>query len=422
MGRAKDMMMEREDNPYMDIPDKYVSGHLFHNKLIRDYVLTKGFDGVCSYCNDETKVLPLKSVVKMIDSIIMKYYGDPDNEGVGWDSSFEGDVPGFHSEAGGYILPNNRYYYDNMRDFLLGTGFETQNEILFSDIVEGLSHHMHLVDKDPYGENEAEERWIDWRIIKEKAMKMAKDGLSLEEMVKAEAARLDYLKSDIYVAQTPLQVEKILTLYRTVNYNTKRKPLLFRDLTSPPVKYTRDLRMSAKGDSVFYGSLDKETTLREAIKDQNDAYTYVGKFQTKHPLRLLDLTGIRGSITIYDQKQYYLLSFLRIFCEEVSEFIPDHDAIRYAPTQLITYYFRHKLRHYDKNENNYPIDGILFTSSKNGAINVVLFYDNKNSEKHLELIEWDLVFRGNNQHHVYPKSMKYIETVFDLVRRIWMKS
>lgn len=71
MGRAKEMMIEMEQDPFYGVSDRLVSAHLFENKLVRDFVLKNGFDGVCAYCGDMTKVLPLKSIVEEIDRIIL---------------------------------------------------------------------------------------------------------------------------------------------------------------------------------------------------------------------------------------------------------------------------------------------------------------------------------------------------------------
>lgn len=395
MGRAKELMIEMEQDPFYGVSKRLVSAHLFENKLVREFVLTNGFDGTCSYCGDMTKVLPLKTIVQEIDRIILQYFGEPDNEGVGWDSGFEDDTPGFHSEGGGYIVPNNKPYYDDIHELLLWTGFEVKDNNLEQDISDALSYHFSLIEQDPYGVNQMEEREIDWRYIVNTATKMAQTGFSLDEMVNAEAARLDYLMSDIYVAQYPLQVKKDLVLYRTVNYKEEKNPVLYGNLTAPPVKYTQNLRMSVKGDSVFYGAEKKDTALREALGCKDDQYTYIAKFISKHPLRLLDLTGIPGRLTIYDQEQFLLLLFLRYFCNAVSKSVPVHDAIEYAPTQLITYYFRNHLRHYEADGSNYPIDGILYTSSKDHSMNAVLFYDNDNSSDHLELLEWECIHNGS---------------------------
>lgn len=395
MGRAKEMMIEMEQDPFYGVSDRLVSAHLFENKLVRAFVLKNGFDGVCSYCNDETKVLPLKSIVKEIDRIILQYFGEPDNEGVGWDSGFEGDAPGFHLEGGGYIVPNNKPYYDDMHELLFCTGFEVKDNYLEKDIADALSFHDALIEQDPYGLNEAEERWVDWRIMKQSAIQMAKEGRTLQEIEKKEADRLCNIRNDIYVVKLPLQVEKGLTLYRVVKYDTERNSVTFSDLTSAPVPCTRDDRMSVKGDSVFYGAINKATAMREAQSSSRDKFAYVGTFAPRHPLRLLDLTVIPQNVSIFDYEQYHLFTFLQAFSQEISEPVSESDKIQYVPTQLLTYYFRNKLRHYYKDGSNYPIDGILYKSSKDGSTDAVLFYDNASSADHLELKEWDVMHIDN---------------------------
>ena len=383
-----------EQDPFYGVSNRLVSAHLFKNRLVHEFVMKNGYDGVCSYCGDVAKVLPLRTVVEEINRIILQYYGDPDNEGVGWDSSFEDDAPGLHSEGGGYIVPNNKPYYDDMHELLFGTGFEVGNYELEQDISKALGCHYCLIEQDPYGLNMAEERILDWRYLKDRAIKMATVGHSLDEMVKAEAARLDYLRQDIYNVHYPLQINKNLTLFRTVNYKEELNPVLYENLTSPPVKYTQNLRMSIIGDSVFYGAENKETATREALSAKDDQYTYIGKFQSKHPLRLLDLTRVYDKLTIYDQEQFLLKLFLRYFCEAISKYVPRHNPIDYAPTQLITYYFRKHLLHFEQDGSSFPIDGILYTSSKDQTTNAVLFFNNDNSRGHLDLLEWECLHQG----------------------------
>lgn len=394
MGRAKELWMEIESDPFYGVSDKLASVHLLKNNLVHDAAMEVAFDGVCSYCGDFTKVVRLRTLVEIVDEIVLRYFGEPDNEGVGWDSHFEKDIPGFHDEGGGYIVPDNRKYFDSIKELFFEYGLIVDSDDLEDDIADALGYHFCLIEKDPYGLNPSEERWVDWRIIKKSAIKMAQAGKALDEMEQKEAARLDYLKSDIYSASIRLQIETDLTLYRTVNYQKEPIPLTFGNLTSPPVQFTQDLRMSQKGDSVFYGAYNKDTALKEAMSNVNDEFTYISKFQTKHPLRLLDLTGIPEQLCIFNQKQYHLLLFLRAFCNAISEYVPDHDAIYYAPTQLITYYFRHKLRHYVQGGANYPIDGIQYRSSKDNTINAVLFYDNVTSSQHLDIIECECIHQG----------------------------
>ena len=66
-----------------------VSAEPFDNKLIREYIRKNGKPGVCSYtgrCSSRT--VELSDIVSKIKSIVCEYYGDADDEGVAFDSTF----------------------------------------------------------------------------------------------------------------------------------------------------------------------------------------------------------------------------------------------------------------------------------------------------------------------------------------------
>ena len=100
MGRAKELSMEIESDSFYDLPDKFASVHLLRNSLVNDAAMQVAFDGVCSYCGDFTKVVRLRTLVEIVDDIILRYFGEPDNEGVGWDSHFEKDIASFLNSLG----------------------------------------------------------------------------------------------------------------------------------------------------------------------------------------------------------------------------------------------------------------------------------------------------------------------------------
>ena len=60
MGRYKEFIMENMEHPFQNVPTHFVSIHLFRNKLLQDYIFKNGFDGVCHYTGDFTKVLSLQ--------------------------------------------------------------------------------------------------------------------------------------------------------------------------------------------------------------------------------------------------------------------------------------------------------------------------------------------------------------------------
>lgn len=46
--KAKELMIEMEQDPFYGVSKRLVSAHLFENKLVREFVLTNGFDDTCS--------------------------------------------------------------------------------------------------------------------------------------------------------------------------------------------------------------------------------------------------------------------------------------------------------------------------------------------------------------------------------------
>lgn len=404
MGRYKESMIESVEYLFQNVPTYFVSIDLFNNKLIKDYISKKGINGQCHYTGHCTKVLPLKDIVIFINEILSQHFGDPDNEAVGWDSGFEdeGCDSIFRKELGGYIVPGNRKIYTDIKELLFENKFSVSEEALFDDIADAFGE-ICLIQQDPYGLREDEERFLDWRIIVENSIKMYNDGMTFTEIIAAEDTRLYGILEAIQTAQTPLLKKISLKLFRCVNYDsTKTSPLQFSDLTSPPVQFTKDLRMSKKGDSVFYGAMNKETAKKEAVKSVNDNYVYIGTFETKHDLHILDLRRISDNLSIFNQEQssFYVLEFLSQFCHAISN--PIKESIReYIPTQLITFYFRNCLKCYNQDKSKSNLDGILYSSSKDKSGNAVLFYDNINSANHLRLLEYELIHDGNSKIYVY---------------------
>lgn len=412
MGQAKKIMMELEEKyPHSsldNVSERLVGKALFGNDIIVDYFDKNGSLGNCSYSNIQDIVLPLNVLVRFIYDVIYIYYENIENAGLGWNSGFDRDNADdgygqdaeheFHMEQGGYILPPGKHCITDTYSFLMDNGFLCNNSDLLEDIMDGLGD-INLVQKDPYGLTGDEERNVDWRIIKEKSIKMAKEGASLDDIITKEKARLTYMIDDIYIANYPLQIERDLTLYRAVPYESPiTPPIPYGNVASAPPQYAACGRMNAKGVSMFYGATSAETGINEACTDPKKPYVYVGKFKSKHPLHLLDLTGIKANLSIFNQSEtdYYILSFLSHFCHEIS--LPNNgDALEYVPTQLITHFFRNNLRHFISQTCSLPIDGILYSSAKDGSKNAVLFYDAVNCPQHLDLLECQFYQNGKNQ-------------------------
>jgi hypothetical protein len=138
-------------------------------------------------------------------------------------------------------------------------------------------------------------------------------------------------------------------------------------------------RMSSAGIPVFYGALDLETarleTLAHAAAGGGEEKVRVcwGTFRTITPFRLIDLMSLPPVPGFFspDRANREPIGFLRSFVEDVARPIPPdgREHSEYAPTQVVSEYFRHMYRSRD----GLRADGILYPSSRTGGAACVLF-------------------------------------------------
>ncbi|HBX62675.1 RES family NAD+ phosphorylase [Sphingobacterium multivorum] len=174
----------------------------------------------------------------------------------------------------------------------------------------------------------------------------------------------------------------IHTLYRARVFHTDRK--LQEALTNPdqqlgppPKMHALAGRMNARGISMFYGAIKKETAIGE-VRPPVGSKVVVSKFTVLKELKLLNLNALknvssRGSIFNPD---FIKIAKRDIFLRRLSArmstpVMPDDEPMDYLITQAIADYLAV--------ESEQQFDGILYPSvqSDNKGINVVLF--NKSS-------------------------------------------
>ena len=142
-------------------------------------------------------------------------------------------------------------------------------------------------------------------------------------------------------------------------------------------------RMSPAGIPMFYGAVDNVTAIAEvydASKDEGrKAKASIGAFRPSRSLRLLDLTGRIPLPSLFDPTRRQLrgkVRLLRDFAKAIAQPIEKDrfEHIDYAPTQIVTEYFRHVFSAQEAS----PIDGIMYASSRNpDHACYVLFVDDK---------------------------------------------
>lgn len=151
--------------------------------------------------------------------------------------------------------------------------------------------------------------------------------------------------------------------------------------------------MSPAGIPMFYGTLEKKTALAEIRdpKKKNPAMVSLATFITLDDVKVLDLTNVPPTPSIFDETMRHLklpLSFLNAFLADFIKPITKdgREHIEYVPTQVVTEYFRHVFI----DEGGEPLQGILYPSSQSSMGKAcVFFFDQSNcTEKFSNKTSW----------------------------------
>lgn len=159
------------------------------------------------------------------------------------------------------------------------------------------------------------------------------------------------------------------------------------ELGSPKHEYTRfSNRMSPAGIPMFYGGFDEATAVAEVVqsrKDKDATVTTAGWRITK-PLHLLDLRKPKAITSFYDTSNDFVRNgqiFLLNFAKELSRPVPKdgYEHINYAPTQVLTEYFRRVFKYGEPEEEprwyewKTGLHGIIYKSAVHQGDCIVLF-------------------------------------------------
>ena len=377
MGRVKERMLEIVERGFGEVPENQVCAEAFEEhriiaKLIRDY----GHEGECSYIHQRTKVLPLEDVVREIVRRFKQYYEAPEQE-CGFDSSVSDEDlvgTGFHKEYD-YILPDNRHI-ESTSDALINLGLDLDNEELFEDIVAAFNNDF-WVFVDPYGSTADEELQFTWDQFSESVCKLKRNGVEDKDIHPKFAHRLEDIVEEVRanIKDLKLTIPEGMPLHRCVYYNPVPEKVEASNIWAPPADKASSQRMSRKGQSRFYASLDAKTPLAEATNDDKGAVGLLGRFILKHDVQVLDLSNVPYR-SFLDVEDVFSWHFLTQLAEDISQPVDErNEPYRYIPTQIMRDVF----------EKYIPeIQGIRYKSCKCPAMtNVVMFWDNKTCGEHI---------------------------------------
>ncbi|MCD5976742.1 HEPN-associated N-terminal domain-containing protein [Pseudomonas quasicaspiana] len=371
MGLAKRAWMEEMERGYSLVDDAYVCAGCYQEEGVKKFIKRYSVLGKCSYCGRKKKVCPLNDVIEHIAGCIRLEWGDPNNEGLPWES-----------REGGWQFGNVCDTWDLLHDLELTCESETLND----DII-GAFHQSEWCRVNPYSVSPDRTLLYGWekfskfiihtaRFVFYKAENTSYDRDQHDEMNPVDI--LDALGNIVDSLNLVRTVPAGRKIYRVRIANQDVHYTQAKELGSPPGHLANmPNRMSPVGISMFYGAFDLDTAIKETFDHSNsdNKKAVCGHFAPTRDLTVIDLSEsyIPSLFDPDERESRYKLKFLCDFIDDFSKPIERGDKAHadYVPTQVVTEYFRHIYR----TENGNRVDGIIYRSSKNNVKAIVIFAD-----------------------------------------------
>lgn len=410
MGQYKRLLEEmeaREARGY-DVPElgkSFVCEGHFSNLYIKRYINRNSHLGKCSYCGKSRSIIDLADLVEYIGKRVTDYLGNIEDQDLYCASSFrdkgesELNIPGW-DECCGLVKPSDKKVYETFDEVAYDFDCFPNDERLETDI-DKCFFVNNWIRKNPVSLEPNEELTYAWRDYSHEMIKTVSDNridhtqyYNSEDILKKCKSKLgEYGLRDAWdvvndCAGLAGKLVKTLpcgsVIYRGRPDNDGKTYNQFKDLTSAPVPSAKSNRLSQSGVSVFYGSFDSATPVREILNYSNGKKPVIslGLFETTAPLEIIDFTDIPRANFWMEGNDWQDYLFLKQFHNEVTHAVSDRlNHIEYVPTQVFVEMLRCRFP---------KVNGIKYNSSLTGNANICLFYDNSTSASVLKLIAMEV--------------------------------
>lgn len=392
MGWVKNKMMEMQDNgdwPSHDLADKYVCTCHFEDKYLNEIIQSHGKQGTCSYCGKQSVVCDMKTLCEQIVWKIGLYYQPLDNAGLYLADDFYDDeqevIHGF-KRIGEYVVPNKLTYFDSVDELMDGLDLTTDDDDLNDDIKscftteQWISSDINDEDRRIKYANQWD-RFVDMVTHHGRFTFLATPEFkNIIQENKGKSDDILSVLSDLIIEQGLVKtLFKGMKLYRARKVDDAKVEYAFENITSPPDDCAFPNRMSPAGISMFYASFEKETATNECVGGDSLGLI-VGTFETAKELKVIDLTTIPEQS--FWVKNWQENQFLHHFNENITKRVDPKDTnnLQYIPTQVFTEFLRYMFR----DAKGEQVDGLIYGSSKTTEKNIVLFCNQKDSEKFVD--------------------------------------
>lgn len=386
MGRTKERLEELYDRGFGETPDKFVCSSCFNDKGIKDFISSNASEYFCSYCglkvprNANPISVPIEDVTGLIVRSIERLYEDPQQR-LPWDNEDEcyfGEVKDLED-----ILMDMEF------DITLVDSKKFDN--LYYDLTSSIDCRS-WTPKEPGCLRKSETYRSGWeRFVKQVKhnsryvfflikYKPVDDDID----VPFPSEMMEHIHKFIIKNEIIKKVEKGTIFYRArVCFKRKIRDTA-KDLGIPGIKDAKfSNRMSPAGIPMFYGSLEKETALKEVLiikngRESQNIYVKMAKFKLLKDIFIVDLTKPLN-ISLFDENidEIRLNSsiFINHLIRDISQPIKKdgREHVDYVPTQIITEYLKYKCI----GPNKKRIRGIFYPSSQGKGNSCALFFRNR---------------------------------------------
>lgn len=384
MGFAKRQLEEIEARGYNDV-DTFVCQNCFPNEeYLQQAIIENAINNeTCSYCDDNDsseKVCPLSTILPIIISGLQFEYDMPEN-----------CLP-YETREGGWQGTT----YDTHN--LISNEVSLENEKLHNDIANSIRQEV-WCQHNPFSLSYNEMLKYGWDNFKSLVKHHSR--FFFFDYKSKKTYDFDEIPPSLILQRIGDEIRNLNLLYNITNeklyrivWLNKNETIEASRLASAPNHLCHNShRMSPRGISMFYASLDKKTAQCETqCRGHKNDIAVCSVWQAKEPLLCIDLSNIKKIPSLFDEdnrNKRDAIMFLQGFINDISQDVDNGNQnnieMEYLPTQIIAEYFRYA---FTVNENK--IDGLIYPSAKNKkGKNVVLFMDNDKCINTLSLLEHD---------------------------------
>jgi len=381
MGHFSDLaIQEMEDRINREgLGDKQVCARCFDDPHLARFIARKATGSKCDYCGESGKKVRAAPILDLIDHIL------PLIEREYEDAEFA--LPR-DPETKDHMFPEDILDAREMLELEIGLGLPRDHDGRLMDDIAGALPDQAWCRISPLATAPAQTIGNSWdafkTIIKHRRrffFLQHEDAALAEDMRFGEAA---YTVAELLaqIADFARRSGMIVPLakgslwYRSQAMAAGEKDFPAPRMGPPPYEHaTLPNRMSPAGVPMFYGAASIDTALAETA--DGPGRFALGRFATLRDIQVLDMRRLPEVPSLFDEARAPDRPFARFMQHFVEEFGAPIDRERrphvdYVPTQVVTEYVRTMV----KADKAAPVEGMLYTSSRDGRDAIVLFAEN----------------------------------------------